>query len=92
MERIIEVDLEIGDEEINDEVELSKEEQEELQLHIELFLEDLADLCNAYGIVITGCDDDCGIAVIEGTERYIERYELHAGHILPIYTESAKVA
>lgn len=71
MERITEVDLEIGG--------------------IELFLEDLAELCNAYGIVITGCDDACGIAVIEETERRIERYELHAGHILPIYTESAKV-
>lgn len=86
-ERIIDVDLEIGGEE----TELSTEEQDELQLHVELFLEDLVDLCNAYGIVVTGCDD-CGIAVIERTEKYIERYELHAGHILPIYTESAKVA
>lgn len=62
------------------------------ELDLTDFLEELAELCNAYGVELAGCPDGCGVAIIQSVDKPIEEYELEGNHLFPIYAKLVKAA
>jgi hypothetical protein len=80
-ERIIEVELEIGGEEYEDELDIEQ---------VVDFLQELKQLCNAYNLVLVGCD--CGMVVVSTAEKQVEDYEINGDHIWPVYAHFVNAA